>query len=96
MRLTDCETRQECRIIPFHRPERQPKNLSTTSIAAVIAVTILHSDKVTPEEKLIEIIEASGEAEVVEVEEVATELELFYDDSRPVASNDNSIATVSQ
>ena len=71
MRLTDREARPECSIIPFHRPEDQPENLTTTSIAAVIAVTILHSDKVSPEEKLLEIIEASGEAEVLDADDAA-------------------------
>ncbi len=69
MRLTDRETHPECSIIPFHRPEHQPENLTTTSIAAVIAVTILHSDNVSPEEKLLEIIEASGEAEVLDADD---------------------------
>ena len=96
MRLTDRETRPECRIIPFHRPEDQPENLTTTSIAAVIAVTVLHSDKVSPEEKLLEIIEASGEAEVLDAGDAATEFETFQDEMLPVAANDNSIAAVSQ
>ena len=94
MRLTDREARPECSIIPFHRPEDQPENLTTTSIAAVIAVTILHSDNVSPEEKLLEIIEASGEAEVLDADDAAAEFETFQDEILPVATNDNSIATV--
>ena len=95
MRLTDREKRPECSIIPFHRPEDQPENLTTTSIAAVIAVTILHSDKVSPEEKLLEIIESSGEAEVLDADDAAAEVETFRDEMQSVACNDNSIATVS-
>ena len=96
MRLTDRETRPECSIIPFHRPEDQPENLTTTSIAAVIAVTVLHSDNLSPEEKLLEIIEASGEAEVLDADDAAVEFETFQDEMLPVATNDNSIAAVSQ
>ncbi len=96
MRLTDREARPECSIIPFHRPEEQPEDLKTTSIAAVIAVTILHSNSVSPEEKLLEIIEASGEVEVLDAGDTATVLETVHDDVIPVATNDNSIATVSQ
>ena len=95
MRLTDRETRPECSIIPFRRPEDQPENLTTTSIAAVIAVTILHSDNVSPEEKLLEIIEASGEAEVLDADDAASEFETFQDEILPIATNDNGIATIS-
>ena len=96
MRLTDRETLPECSIIPFHRPEDQPENLTTTSIAAVIAVTVLHSDNLSPEEKLLEIIEASGEAEVLDADDAAAEFETFQDEMLPVATNDNSISAVSQ
>ncbi len=95
MRLTDRETRPECSIIPYHRPEEQPESLTTTRIAAVIAVTILHSDNVSPEERLLEIIEASGEAEVPDADDAAAEFESFQDGIVPTATNDNSIATIS-
>ena len=96
MRLTDRETRRRCSIIPFQRPETRPENLLTTSIAAVIAVSILHSKDVSPEEKLLEIIEASGEAEVLDAEDAGAEFGRFGNDLFPVASNDNRIATVNQ
>ena len=96
MRLTDREPLPECSIIPFHRPEDQPENLTTTSIAAVIAVTVLHSDNLSPEEKLLEIIEASGEAEVLDADDAAAEFATLQDEMLPVATNDNSIAAVSQ
>ena len=96
MRLTDREARPECSIIPFHRPEKQPDNLTTTSIAAVIAVTILHSENLSPEEKLLEIIEASGEVEVLDADDAAVEFETFEDKRLPLAANDNSIATISK
>ena len=94
MRLTDSETCPECRIIPFNRPKNQPANLTTTSIALVVAVKILHSDSMSPEEKLLEIIEVSGEAEVLSAEDAAAEFDYFVDDLFPVAVNDNSIATI--
>ena len=81
----------------FHSTAQKTSgNLTTTSIAAVIAVTILHSDNVSPEEKLLEIIEASGEAEVLDADDAAAEFETFQDEILPVATNDNSIATVSE
>ena len=95
MRLTDSETCPKCRIIPFHRPKNQPENLTTTSIALVIAVTLMHSDSMSPEEKLLEIIEASGEAEVLGADDAAAEFENVEDDLFPVAINDNSINTIS-
>lgn len=94
MRLTDCEARPECSIIPFHRPEKQPENLTETSIAAVIAVTILHSDNLSPEEKLLEIIEASGEVEVLDADDAPVDFETFEEETPLIAANDNSIATI--
>ncbi len=96
MRLTDRETRPECSIIPFQRPEDKPENLTTTSIAAVIAVTVLHSDNLSPEEKLLEIIEASGEVEVLDADDAGAEFDTFQDEMLPVATNDNRIAAISQ
>ena len=46
------------------------------SIAAVIVVTILHSENVSPE-KLLEIIEASGEAEVLDADGAQPSLRRF-------------------
>ena len=95
MRLTDSETCPKCSIIPFQRPKNRPENLTTTSIAVVIAVTLLHSDSVSPEEKLLEIIEASGEAEILDADDTASQFENFENDLFPVAMNDNIIATIS-
>ena len=44
----------------------QQKKVVTTTIAALIAVTILHDETESPEDKLIDMIEASGEAEVMD------------------------------
>ncbi|MDB2325061.1 hypothetical protein N9W44_05830 [Alphaproteobacteria bacterium] len=94
MRLTDRDRHPECSIIPFHRPEQPQENVTTTSIAAVIAVTILHTKDITPEEKLLAIIEASGEAEVLDADEAVSEMEYFAADTLPSAINDNLVAVV--
>ena len=94
MRLTDRESRPECSVIPFHRPEQQKENLTTTSIAAVIAVTILHENHESPEDKLLEIIEASGEAEVLDAEDAVNELEFLDGTTMPKACNDHGISIV--
>ena len=67
MRMPNHDSRQDCRVIPFVRPVTNEDNVVTSSIAAVIAVTILHHEGESPEERLLEIIEASGEAEVLDV-----------------------------
>jgi predicted aconitase len=94
MRLTDRETRQECSVIPFQRPNKQQENVTTTSIAAVIAVTVLHADDETPEDKLLEIIEATGEIEVLDADDAMRDLDYLYGEIMPVAVNDNGIAAV--
>lgn len=66
MRLTDRDPRTECAIIPFQRPHQDTDSVTTSNIAAVIAVTVLHDCDMSPEEKLISIIEASGEAEILD------------------------------
>ena len=95
MRMTDHDSRQDCRVIPFVRPVTNEDNVVTSSIAAVIAVTILHHEGESPEERLLEIIEASGEAEVLDVAEVLEEFETLNDASmlfdRP--ANDNQYLT---
>ena len=71
MQTTDHEMRLSGDIIPFQprtvkSRKGQQKKVSTTTIAALIAVTILHDETVSPEDKLIDMIEASGEAEVMD------------------------------
>ena len=72
MQKTDHEMRLSGDIIPFQPrtvksgKRQQKKVVTTTTIAALIAVTILHDDTESPEDKLIAMIEASGEAEVMD------------------------------
>ena len=71
MQTTDHEMRLSGDIIPFQprtakSRKGQQKKVVTTTIAALIAVTILHDETESPEDKLIDMIEASGEAEVMD------------------------------
>ena len=71
MQTTDHEMRLSGDIIPFQprtvkSGKRQQKKVVTTTVAALIAVTILHDETESPEDKLIDMIEASGEAEVMD------------------------------
>ena len=88
MRLTDRDSRTECDIIPFQRPHQNTDSVTTSNIAAVIAVTVLHDCDMSPEEKLMNIIEASGEAEILDTVdgmEAFAEYEQKFDN----ATNDN-------
>ena len=67
MRMTDRDAGQPCRVIPFERPARREEELTISSIAAVIAVTVLQNEGESPETRLLEIIESSGVAEVLDV-----------------------------
>ena len=92
MRMTDRDAGQPCRIIPFERPARPQDQLTTSSIAAVIAVTILHFEGESPETRLLEIIESSGEAEVLDVIDSLDQFDKISHDQPPSdhAVNDNS------
>ena len=86
MRMTDRNEGQPCRVIPFERPARREEKLTTSSIAAVIAVTVLHYEGESPETRFLEIIESSGEAEVLDV---IDELDQFYEigNNQPMTNN---------
>ena len=95
MRMTDHDSRQDCRVIPFVRPVTNEENVVTSSIAAVIAVTILHHEGESPEERLLEIIEASGEAEVFDIADALEEFETLGNAPTPFVqpANDNQYLT---
>ena len=67
MRMTNRNAGQPCRVIPFERPAEREDQITTSSIAAVIAVTVLHHGDESPESRLLDIIDSSGEAEVLAV-----------------------------
>ena len=89
MRMPDHDSRRDCRVIPFVRPVASEDAILTSSIAAVIAVTILHRESESPEERLLEIIDASGEAEVLDVADVMEEHELPRNSPGPCLKPDN-------
>ena len=92
MRMTDRDAVQPCRVIPFERPARREEQLTTSSIAAVIAVTVLHYEGESPETRILEIIESSGEAEVLDVVDALDQVDGVID-SKPLAChavNDNN------
>ena len=92
MRMTDRNAGQPCRVIPFERPARTEEQLKTSSIAAVIAVTVLHYEGESPETRLLEIIDSSGEAEVLDVVDALDQFDEIGH-NQPMADhavNDNS------
>ena len=97
MRMPDHNPLQDCRVIPFVRPAARKDAVLTSSIATVIAVTILHREGESPEERLLEILDASGEAEVLDVADVMEEHEIQSSSPRPYlqSDNDNDIVKLS-
>ena len=90
MRLTDRDNRPECHVIPFQIPQTHLEEVAATSIAAVIAVTVLHSSDESPEDRLLTILEQSGEVEVLDVEEALGDCKVYYDDQMTPPANDNT------
>ena len=90
MRLTDRDHRRECHVIPFQPPQTQSEEVATTSIAAVIAVTVLHSSDESPENRLLTILEQSGEVELLDAEEALSDCEVYYEDQMTPPANDNT------
>jgi hypothetical protein len=93
MRLTDRDNRPECHVIPFNRPHREPEVATTTSIAAVIAVTVLHSSSESPEDRLLTILEQSGEVEILDADEALGAYEAAYPELAADPVNDNGMLT---
>jgi hypothetical protein len=89
MRMPDHDPRQDCRVIPFVRPVASEDAILTSSIAAIIAVTFLNREGESPEERLLDIIDASGEAEVLDVADVIEEHEILRNSPRPCLQPDN-------
>ena len=92
MRMTDRDAGLPCRVIPFERPARREEQLTISSIAAVIAVTVLHYEGESPETRLLEIIESSGDAEVLDVIDALDQFDEIDDDQSMAkqAVNDNN------
>ena len=94
MQTPDPDLRLSGEIIPFQPRKTNESNIATTTIAALVAVTILHDSSISPEDKLLEIIEQTGEAEVLETADALDEFPQENSDASlnltPTASNDNS------
>jgi len=90
MRVTDRDHRPECHVIPFQRPEAEQEAVEATSIAAVIAVTVLHAADESPEDRLLDILERSGDVEVLDAEDAMGDLEAEYDSVAVLPANDNA------
>ena len=67
---------KECVILPFNPKDMNEDKLQTTSLAALIAVTVLHDTNTSAEDKLMEIIERSGEVEILDAEDAYADLGL--------------------
>ncbi len=96
MQHVEAETTKGCVILPFNPKAFAKEKLQTTSLAALIAVTVLHDAGISAEDKLMEIIERSGEAEILDSEEAYADLGLEEMDvatgNKTLApANDNSV-----
>ena len=75
MQNTDRNPVETANIIPFSPRKSAEKDVRVTTIAAVIAVNILHNNGENPEEKLMDLIEYSGEAEILDALDATNDLE---------------------
>ena len=93
---TDPTSADSAAIIPFaprcFQNEDDPSD-EVSTIVAVVAVTLRHDSTMSPEEGLADLIEASGQAEIIEIQDACAEI---FDGSEsaqihhPAAANDNS------
>ena len=83
MQNTDRKPVETANIIPFSPRKSAEKDVRVTTIAAVIAVNILHNNGENPEEKLMDLIEYSGEAEILDALDATDDLkaEKYYETS---------------
>ena len=76
MQNPDRDTIKISNIIPFSPRKANQKNFTVTTIATIIAVSVLHSDDENPEDKLMELIETSGEAEILDALDATDDIEV--------------------
>ena len=86
-------------IIPFAPRSEAEAGSATeiTTIVALVAVSLRHDSDVSPEEALADLIEATGEADIIEIQDACAEI---MDDNyagpqmyHPVPHNDNEAAS---
>ena len=76
MQNPDRNTIKISNIIPFSPRKANHKNVSVTTIAAIIAVSVLHSDDENPEDKLMALIESSCEIEIIDALDATDNIEV--------------------
>ena len=76
MQISDRNTIKISNIIPFSPRKASQKNVSVTTIATIIAVSVLHSDDENPEDKLMALIESSGEVEILDALDATDDMEV--------------------
>ena len=92
MQNQDRNTSKIGKIIPFSPRNSGSQNISGSTIATIIAVTVLHSDDENPEDKLIELIESSGEVEILDTIDATDDFKIVDREQKELflkASNDN-------
>lgn len=99
MPTTETGIQNGCIILPFQRQNLSTTTATTTTLAALLAVTVIHDASVSAEERLIEIIEQSGEVEVLDTEDALADLGLEPEDmpteaTAVVTANDNNLLVV--
>ena len=93
MLMSDHDARQECRVIPFVKPATNSTETAASTIAAVIAVTILHKTGQSPEDRLLQIIEQSGEVEVIDIIDAMEDFGQCDPVAAQLPANDNRFLT---
>ena len=79
-------------IIPFSPRKPGPQNVSVSTIATIIAVTVLHNDDENPEDKFIELVESNEEIEILDVLDATDDFKIIdHEQKDPFlkALNDN-------
>ena len=92
MQNQDRNTSKIGKIIPFSPRNSGSQNISGSTIATIIAVTVLHSDDENPEDKLIELIESSGEVEILDALDATDDFKIVDPEQKGLfleALNDN-------
>ena len=88
-----------CNILPFEKQDMGvgESTATTTTLAALLAITVVHDASVSAEQRLIEIIEQSGEVEVLDTEDALADLgieEVYDNPAGPTIANDNTPVAV--
>ena len=88
MSVSDHEARLTGSVIPFQPRPVKTQQVKVSTIAALIAVTILHDEDISAEEKLLQLIEESGDAEIIDASDALDDLCEAGDDTQITAQAD--------